>query len=525
MSSYNTRAFVSRHNNSINVTAESILEYCAKHNGNACIEGARTTNTHVVLRECPFCTKPTRNDPTNLYKLHIQIGGGAFFCHRCGTGGSWYDLKARFGGFNVERGIGGNLNTNANYRGGNSNQHFQSGAVGGKNHDGGWNYSNSRQPEQPGHNSMDNNNNKNSSNGTDACLPMPPTRLSGLYSTRLLDDAKPKEGTKTKTSDKKDEDSMNDPLRYLTKVRGLNTKTLRKYGVGRAAYKFPSDKQGGGYKEAECITFPWIMRESDVRTQEEMRGATFELEGNQKESSGPKNSDTTSSDVPTGPFVTRRIKARALERKSWQRLDPPGGGWGLFGLHTVPDDCTTLILTEGEYDAMAVHQATGLPAVSLPNGCRSLPLQVLPILERFEKIVLWMDSDEPGREGAEKFAKKLGVNRTYIVQCAEAKDANDALLQGTIDMKVCIDEAALLPHDRILTFGDLRKDVLKELLEPDLYSGTAIPSLPKFTSMIKGFRRGEMTVLTGPTGCGKVSGRRHNFDVAVTREESLDWNH
>mmetsp|Transcript_12380 Transcript_12380/g.29403 ORF Transcript_12380/g.29403 Transcript_12380/m.29403 type:complete len:296 (+) Transcript_12380:1-888(+) len=46
---------------------------------------------------------------------------------------------------------------------------------------------------------------------------------------------------------------------------------------------------------------------------------------------------------------------------------------------------------------------------------------------------------------------------------------------------------------------------MKELLEPELYSGTAIPSLPKFTQLIKGFRRGEMTVLTGPTGCGKTT--------------------
>lgn len=45
---------------------------------------------------------------------------------------------------------------------------------------------------------------------------------------------------------------------------------------------------------------------------------------------------------------------------------------------------------------MAVHQATGVPAVSLPNGCRSLPVEVLPLLERFEKIYLWMDDDGPG---------------------------------------------------------------------------------------------------------------------------------
>ena len=511
MSSYsynnktNSSAFVSKYNNSINVSADAILEYCAKHNGNACIEGARTTNSHVVLRECPFCTKPTRNDPTNLYKLHIQIGGGAFFCHRCGTGGSWYDLKAHFGGFNVERGMGGGPNHNVNMRGGNTNQ-FQSGGAGNSND--GWNYSNNRQNQQ-----QQGNNSNKASGGSEACLPMPPTRLSGLYSSRLLD---PMTNTTPNKTESKSKTPENDPLEYLTKVRGLNTKTLRKYGVGKAAYRFPSDKQGGGYKEAECITFPWIMRESDIKTQEEMRGATFEANSDSKESEKKNDSNVTSGDAPTGAFVTRRIKARALERKSWQRLDPPGGGWGLFGLHTVPDDCTSLILTEGEYDAMAVHQATGLPAVSLPNGCRSLPLQVLPLLERFEKIILWMDSDEPGREGAEKFAKKLGVNRTYIVQCAEAKDANDALLRGDIDMKACIDEAELLPHDRILTFGDLRKDVLKELLEPDLYSGTAIPSLPKFNQLIKGFRRGEMTVLTGPTGCGKVSSM-----LQSVRNESL----
>eukprot|EP00957_Ditylum_brightwellii_P207997 15355454-Ditylum_brightwellii.AAC.1 len=76
-----------------------------------------------------------------------------------------------------------------------------------------------------------------------------------------------------------------------------------------------------------------------------------------------------------GPWKTRRIKARSLTDKSQQRLDPPGGGWGLFGWHTVPDDATSLVITEGEYDAMAVYQATGKPAVSLPNGCRSLPVQ------------------------------------------------------------------------------------------------------------------------------------------------------
>lgn len=64
---------------------------------------------------------------------------------------------------------------------------------------------------------------------------------------------------------------------------------------------------------------------------------------------------------------------------------------------------------------MAVYQATGVPAVSLPNGASSLPLGVLPLLERFEKIYLWMDDDAPGQAGVEKFVKKL-VRRKGVVQ-------------------------------------------------------------------------------------------------------------
>ena len=51
-----------------------------------------------------------------------------------------------------------------------------------------------------------------------------------------------------------------------------------------------------------------------------------------------------------------------------------GGDWGLFGLHTVSDDATELVITEGEYDAMAVYQATGRAAsakrAALDPTCR-----------------------------------------------------------------------------------------------------------------------------------------------------------
>ena len=268
----------------------------------------------------------------------------------------------------------------------------------------------------------------------------------------------------------------------------------------------------------------------------------------------------TIQEIKEQTFLTRRIKVRSVERKDWQRMDPPGGGWGLFGYHTIPnykpppktDDKKNknlknepreereIIITEGEYDAMAVWQATHRPAISLPNGCRSLPVEVLPLLEDFTKIYLWMDNDAAGQDGAEQFAKKLGLQRCYIVKPTFSncrlksssptsdnndpkmsgaltlrpsshemvkqlpKDANDALRQG-LDLSLILASAQLVRHDRIIRFSDLRDEVLHEIMHPDQYVGHPMKSLPGFTNIIKGFRRGELSVLTGPTGSGKTT--------------------
>lgn len=44
--------------------------------------------------------------------------------------------------------------------------------------------------------------------------------------------------------------------------------------------------------------------------------------------------------------VVVRVKARAVDNKRWQRLDPAGGRWGIFGLHTVPASAKEVVITE-----------------------------------------------------------------------------------------------------------------------------------------------------------------------------------
>ena len=417
-----TKVFVSRHND-LQIGSDAILALLSKNQ----VSTTKTSPTHVIVKECPFCTKPTKGLASNLYKLYISSTSGAYHCHRCGSSGSWYDLKQNLGsGVSVESTTSSSPQTLS---------------------------SPNNQPVTP--------------------LPLPQPRLSSIYQSLLLD----------ATNNSSDKDPV---LHYLTHERGITKETLRKYGVGKAQYKFPTDS--GTYQTTDCVSFPWMVTPQELQDQEAMRGVHSD--------SIKVNTDCE--------YITRRIKVRSLQNKAWQRLDPAGGGWGLFGWNTVPSSATSIVITEGEYDCMAVHQATGLPAVSLPNGCRSLPPQVLPLLERFEQIYLWMDNDGPGQQGAQAFSKKLGQPRTYIVNCPDAKDANEALLKH-LNLQNYIDQAQLPQHDRILQFEDLRQSVVHELLHPNDYCGVPVPSLPGYTNLIKGLRRGEVTVLTGPTGSGKVS--------------------
>ena len=56
-----------------------------------------------------------------------------------------------------------------------------------------------------------------------------------------------------------------------------------------------------------------------------------------------------------------------------------------------------------------------------------------------------------------------------------------------------------------MKFGDIRDQVKDKILRRDLNSGIKSTFFPWFNRVMKGFRRGEFTVFTGPTGSGKTT--------------------
>lgn len=74
-------------------------------------------------------------------------------------------------------------------------------------------------------------------------------------------------------------------------------------------------------------------------------------------------------------YILSKYKIRGLGEgnKGYQRQEPTNAYWGIFGLHTIEPHHTQVVITEGEFDAMAVYQETGLPAISLPYGANNMP--------------------------------------------------------------------------------------------------------------------------------------------------------
>lgn len=106
----------------------------------------------------------------------------------------------------------------------------------------------------------------------------------------------------------------------------------------------------------------------------------------------------------------------------------------LYGAHLWRDEAKSLIVTEGEIDALTVSQLQDhkWPVVSVPNGAASAAKDIgknIEWIEGFESVVFMFDNDEPGREAALACAALLTPGKAKIATLP-LKDASDMLQAG-----------------------------------------------------------------------------------------------
>lgn len=375
---------------------------------------------YIELKECNLCSKPNKDKVDNIWKLNIRPDG-SYYCYRCSMGGSFQDLRRK---------------ANASITAPSSNREVLSEFSDGFE-------SGSKKAMYPNQ----------------------------VQTHQFHENLFPLEGHASNAKETKHRESA---LKYLNEVRGINDEILKKYMIGYGIQQFIS-KDSEEWVDHVCITFPILESADHV----DGKNISFHASA----ASNPKAKKPIS--IQDKELYYQRVKFRSIQSKSCQRLFPKGGAWGYFGWHTtyLNPSCKTIIITEGELDCMAVAQALstiksssdanrkkllGVPVVSLPNGCNSFPSELIPFLDKFTKIYLYMDYDEPGQQGAEKIVRKLGPGRCFIVRPQESmadapKDANDALRRPNGEDLIIrlLLSAQQLTHQHIETFTHLRSSIMQ----------------------------------------------------------------
>ena len=168
------------------------------------------------------------------------------------------------------------------------------------------------------------------------------------------------------------------------------------------------------------------------------------------------------------------------------------------------DSC---VITEGEMDVLAFHEAGIKNVVSVPNGATLTNNNLeyldncIDYFEDKERILLAMDKDEPGQMLQQELVRRLGAETCFIVDFDDCKDANEYLLKHGKDKLVeSIAKARPYPLENVTTFKDIEgeiTDVVKNGFKPGFQIG-----LPNFDEIFSTYTKQFITV-TGIPSSGK----------------------
>ena len=168
------------------------------------------------------------------------------------------------------------------------------------------------------------------------------------------------------------------------------------------------------------------------------------------------------------------------------------------------DSC---VITEGEMDVLALHEAGVKNAISVPNGA-TLSHNNLDYLDNcidyFEdktKIILAVDTDDPGLALRSELVRRLGAEVCYLVDFVDCKDANEYLLKyGVEKLREAISKARPYPLENVTTFKDIEGDVtdfVKHGFKPGFQVG-----LSNFDNIFSTYT-GQFITVTGIPSSGK----------------------
>lgn len=215
----------------------------------------------------------------------------------------------------------------------------------------------------------------------------------------------------------------------------------------------------------------------------------------------------------------------------------------LFGMDNVSFN-KPVAITEGMIDALSLYEAGFTNVLSVPSGCNNMDWlnSCYDWLDKFNQIILFGDSDEPGVEMVQNISRRMGEDRCMIPQEypeliyqgkdyeRPCKDANEILMcYGAEYLKGMVEACEPAPVKGILNVASI------PYIDP-----ASIPriltKIPRLDRAIGGFKEGGVTVISGRSGEGKstITGsmllsaidQGYNacaFSGELSAQQFLDW--
>ena len=126
----------------------------------------------------------------------------------------------------------------------------------------------------------------------------------------------------------------------------------------------------------------------------------------------------------------------------------------------------TCIVTEGEMDVLALHEAGIKNTISVPNGAtlgnNNLDYldNCIDYFEDKEKVILAVDQDDAGQMLQQELIRRLGAEVCFLVTFEDCKDANEYLLKyGKEKLAERITKARPVPLENVTTFKDIEGEI------------------------------------------------------------------
>ena len=168
------------------------------------------------------------------------------------------------------------------------------------------------------------------------------------------------------------------------------------------------------------------------------------------------------------------------------------------------DSC---VITEGEMDVLALHEAGIKNSISVPNGAtlNSNNLDYLDncidYFEDKEKIILAVDSDEAGQALQSELVRRLGAEVCYLASFDDCKDANEYLQKhGKEKLQERIKTARPVPLENVTTFKDI-EDEITDFVRNGFKKGYQV-GLNNFDEIFSTYT-GQFITVTGIPSSGK----------------------